>query len=76
MPRILIFRSCDDSRFDRYIGVPETMTMFDAVPLADAVVREAKETNEDWEWEQHIEPALVAAGFIELGGWSHCNEEC
>ena len=70
--RILILRNADDRDFDRYIGVPKELGSIEvARTKADAVVAAKKE---EGAWDE-IEDALVAAGFVPVDSWLHCEEE-
>lgn len=74
--RLLIVESTEGSRFNRYVAVPDGMGMEQARVLADSVIEAVKRDEEDWQWDRGIEPALLAAGFLEVNGWSYCREEC
>ncbi len=74
--QIMILRSMDSSV--RLIGVPFEMDEDAAHAKAAQVIADVKaHASEDpercggWTWEEDIEPALIAAGFLEVPLWFH-----
>lgn len=73
MPVIIIFRSCDDRDYDKFILAPEGLGISAAASLADEVAAAVKAELDDWQWAD-IEDALQARGFREVA-WAHCSEQ-